>query len=235
MKARIYTQLAIVFLFLSCGNNKNTDPDKGSADYISTSQQTEFSDISANNIPVIDSTNFEHFTETDKVDHFTWEDLPVKDFPITDNTNFNWYDPTERDKIDEKEIKRLNLKSLSEYTKTEDASFHYNYRIHFSDDFYSIVISIGFDMALATYLVNFDKNDKIIDKIEIAFDETAESIYQKTSDIYQNKIVVEAETSYDEPIYIKTENYIIEKDGTFKETMTTVIDFEKLAKEKHKQ
>lgn len=256
MKTRIYTLLTVVFLFLSCGNSKNTNPDKRSADFISTPQQAESTDISVNDIPVIDSTNFEHyvktnkidstsgkdvptidsdFTEMDKVDRFTWENLPIKDFPITDNTNFNWYYLIERDEIDEKEIKTLNLKSLSEGTETEDVSFHYNYRIHFSDDFYSIVISIGFEMALATYLVNFDKNDKIIDKIEIAFDETAESIYRKTSDIYQNKIVVEAVSIYDEPIFIKTENYIIEKDGTFKETMTAVIDFEKLAKEKHKK
>ena len=226
MKPLYYILLAIVFLFVSCRNSKNTNSDKGGADSISTSQQAEFTD----------STNFEHFTETDKVDRSIWKGLPIKNLPIIDTTNFDWYDLMERDTIDEKEIKRLNLKSLNEYTEIGSASFHYNYRIQFSDDFYSIVISINIDnMALATYLVNFDKNDKIIDKLEIAFDETAESIYRKTSDINQNKIVVEAISSYDEPIFIKTENYIIEKSGTFKETMTTVIDFEKLATEKHKK
>ena len=213
MKIRNYTLLVIVFLFLSCGNSKNKNPGKGSTDSIPASQQAESTDTSVNNISVIDS----NFAETDKIDRSTWKDLPIKKFPITDTTNFNWYDPTERDTIAEKEIKRLKLKSLNEYTETESASFHYNYRIHFSDDFYSIVISIGFYEALATCLVNFDKNDKIIDKLEIAFDEIAESIYWKTSEINQNLIVVEATTHYGDPPIIKTKNYIIEKSGKFKE------------------
>ena len=207
MKPLYYILLAIVFLFVSCRNSKNTNSDKGGADSISTSQQAEFTD----------STNFEHFTETDKVDRSIWKDLPIKNLPIIDTTNFDWYDLMERDTIDEKEIKRLNLKSLNEYTEIGYASFHYNYRIQFSDDFYSIVISIGFYEALATCLVNFDKNDKIIDKLEIAFDEIAESIYWKTSEINQNLIVVEATTHYGDPPIIKTKNYIIEKSGKFKE------------------
>ena len=69
---------------------------------------------------------------------------------------------------------------------------------------------------LFTTLLNIGKNDQIIDQLNIAYDEIAESAFRKTSSIDQNRIVVE-DWNYmtDEPTKTLT-TYRISKEGKFK-------------------
>ncbi|WP_454880805.1 hypothetical protein [Sphingobacterium detergens] len=137
--------------------------------------------------------------------------LPIRNFPITDSTTFDNF---------EKSGIRDNgfLKSIKFDPRRKDATnFRLNYKIPFSENFTSVVITYrGGENELFTILLTVDKNDKIIDKLEIAYDEIAESAFGKTSKIEKDKIVVtNSNWMIEEKPIFKDETYVLDKTGKF--------------------
>jgi len=137
--------------------------------------------------------------------------LPIRNFPITDSTTFDNF---------EKSGIRDNgfLKSIKFDPRRKDATnFRLNYKIPFSENFTSVVITYkGGENELFTILLTVDKNDKIIDKLEIAYDEIAESAFRKTSKIEKDKIVVtNSNWMIEEKPIFKDETYVLDKTGKF--------------------
>ncbi len=136
-----------------------------------------------------------------------FKNIPTKQFPIVDSTNFDNY---EKSGITDNDI----LKKIKFEVKRENAeNFRINYKIPFSENFttVSITYQIG-DHELFTTLITVDNENKIIDTLEISYDEIAESAFQKTSNINRNKIIVtEWNWMSGEP-----ETYILQIDGKFK-------------------
>lgn len=137
--------------------------------------------------------------------------LPIRNFPITDSTTFDNF---------EKSGIRDNgfLKSIKfDPGRKEETNFRLNYKIPFSENFTSVVITYkGGENELFTILLTVDKNDKIIDKLEIAYDEIAESAFGKTSKIEKDKIIVTSSNWMieEKPIF-KDETYVLDKTGKF--------------------
>lgn len=137
--------------------------------------------------------------------------LPERNFPVTDSTTFDNF---------QKFGMRDNgfLKLIKFDPRRKDATnFRLNYKIPFSENFTSIVITYqGGENELFTILLTVDKNDKIIDKLEIAYDEIAESAFGKTSKIEKDKIVVTNSNWMigEKPIF-KDETYVLEENGKF--------------------
>lgn len=137
--------------------------------------------------------------------------LPEHKFPITDSTTFDNF---------EKFGTRDNgfLKRIKFDPKRKDATnFRINYKIPFSENFTSVAVTYqGGENELFTILLTVDKNNKIIDKLEIAYDEIAESAFGKTSKIEKDKIVVTSSNWMNEakPIF-KDESYVLDKTGKF--------------------
>lgn len=137
--------------------------------------------------------------------------LPIRNFPITDSTTFDNF---------EKSGIRDNgfLKSIKFDPRRKDATnFRLNYKIPFSENFTSVVITYkGGENELFTILLTVDKNDKIIDMLEIAYDEIAESAFGKTSKIEKDKIVVtNSNWMIEEKPIFKDETYVLDKTGKF--------------------
>lgn len=141
-----------------------------------------------------------------------FENIPSKNFPIIDSTNFDNFkkNGTPNNGI----LKQFKLK-----TKKEDLkNFRINYRIPFSENFTTITITYqSGDHELFTSLITVNYKCEIIDMLEIAYDEIAESAFQKTSRIDKDKIIV---TNWNwmsgEPI-TENETYILQNNGKLKE------------------
>ena len=141
-----------------------------------------------------------------------FQDVPKKNLPLVDSTNFDNYNHRQGIKND------LFFKKIAfKKDQSEIENSRSRYQLDFSERFQSVVISyyLG-EHELFTTLIIIGKNDQIIDQLDIAYDEIAESAFRKTSSITQNKIVVE-DWNYmtDEPTRTVT-TYQISKEGKFK-------------------
>lgn len=139
-------------------------------------------------------------------------DLPNKSLPLIDSTNFDNYNHNLGIKND-LFFKKIQFKK----NQPEIQNCRLRYKVHFSEKFQSVVISYyQGEHELFTTLVNIGENNQIIDLLDIAYDEIAESAFRKKSSITQNKIVVEDwDYMNDEPIKTIT-TYQISKEGKFK-------------------
>lgn len=192
MRKLITPLLAITFLFQSCENKMK----KNATEKIKII--SEDSIIKYNEKEISINTNL-------------FENVPSKNFPIIDSINF---DNFEKIGIPDNGI----LKQIKFETKKEDAkNFRINYKIPFSENFTSFTITYqNGDHELFSSLITVSKEGKIIDKLEIAYDEIAESAFQKTSNITKNNIIV---TDWNwmsgEPVTEK-KIYILQNNGKFK-------------------
>lgn len=137
--------------------------------------------------------------------------VPVRHFPITDSTSF---DDFEKSGVPDTGI----LKRIKFDPRRKDATnFRLNYQIPFSDNFISVVVTYQCgEHELFTTLITINKEYTIIDKLEIAYDEVAESAFGKTSTIEKDKIVVTSANWMGEQPVFETETYILTSDGKFK-------------------
>ena len=142
--------------------------------------------------------------------------LKAVSLPYRDSTNFDNH--TDKPQMRETEIEQLRLKS-----KIPDGfGFTLNHKLIISPQFHAVVVSYQPDNeALCTALITYDKDYNIIDMLEIAFDEIAESMFRKESTVYTDHITVENMYCVDiccmeggAPT-IETTDYKIESDGTF--------------------
>ncbi len=186
----------ILLLSISCGNNKKTE-------IVKENIETENIAIDSSIPLTIQEVNIE-------LDFL--KNLKVVELPYRDSTNFDNHRNVRQ--MAENEIEQLKLKS-----KVPDGSeFALNYKIHFSNNFYAIVINYQLgDHELFSTLITYDNAYNIIDLLNVAYDEIAESWFRKESTIYKEHIVVE-DISYTDgnPQIVKT-NYKIDSNGMFVE------------------
>ena len=142
--------------------------------------------------------------------------LKVMSLPYRDSTNFDNH--IDKPQMREAEIEQLKLKSIV----PDGFGFTLNHKLNISPQFHAVIISYQPDNeALCTALITYDKDYNIIDMLEIAFDEIAESIFRKESTVYTDHITVES-ISYiyfscmeEEWPMVEAIDYKIESDGTF--------------------
>lgn len=138
--------------------------------------------------------------------------IPTRSFPIVDSTNFDNYKDQDGI-IDDSFIEKKQFQN----NKPEAENIRLRYRLNYSKNYYSVVISYrSGEHELFTTLVTIDETKKIIDELNIAYDEIAESAFRKTSSMDQTKIVVEDWNYFSEEPIKKIANYLVKKDGTFK-------------------
>ncbi|MDR2474399.1 MAG: hypothetical protein LBD45_00940 [Bacteroidales bacterium] len=112
--------------------------------------------------------------------------LQIKDLPLIDSTSFDNYGFA--NKLNQTQIQALKLNG-----RFNDVSdFYLNYRINLSENVISLVISYQKgEYELFTVLINYDDDYNIIDTLDIAYDEIAESLSRIISTVQTDKILVE--------------------------------------------
>lgn len=195
MKKRCTLFLITAFLFSACDSKteKKTTETQPTEAVTKDSMYTEPNEGS-------------YTAETDRL-----ATLPVKHFPIIDSTNFENF---EKSGIpDEGFLKQIKF----EPEHIETNNFRLNYKIPFSENFTSVVVTYqSGEHELFTSLITVNKKREIIDRLGIAYDEVAESAFRKTSKIEKDNIVVTAENWMSEEPIFETKTYILQTSGKFK-------------------
>lgn len=188
-----YVSFLVVILatLISCNKKENK----------SESLNSEIPKIETKDTLNVKETDFQKF-----VDHFSESSLPHKD-----STNFDNVEKLAD--LSERQISQLKLKELF----PDIHSFKINNHFNLSDNFESLSVTyFKGEMEVSTELINYTKEGKIIDHIEISYDEIAESAFRKESLINKNQIIVYSENSFEEPVKTEKEKIFINSDGHFK-------------------
>lgn len=147
---------------------------------------------------------------TRKIDGYV-QDIPTKMLPLRDSTNFDTFSFAH--KLSEEQIAELKLR-----TRYKDAAgFAFNYKINLSDTYTALVIcrQQG-DFELFSTLITYDKDYAIIDALDIAYDEIAESLIRKESDLSATRIIVETITYEGDEPTVEKQTYTIQPNGKIK-------------------
>ena len=136
------------------------------------------------------------------------EKFPLKLTPVVDSTNFdneNLLKP-----LTEADLKELKLDKVF----TDGSNFKINSRYELSPEFKTISVSFNKgEMEISTELLNFNLQGELIDHMEVAYDEIAESAFRKSSQITKDKIVLTDENYLEDPAKIQKFTYKILPSG----------------------
>lgn len=115
------------------------------------------------------------------------KNLPVRNFVITDSTNFDNYQ--EQGIADDVFIKKIKFKTSNSTAE----HFRLRYKVPFSENFNAVVITYrDGEHELFTTLVSLDKSGNIIDQLDIAYDEIAESAFSKIGKLEKDRISIQS-------------------------------------------
>lgn len=115
-----------------------------------------------------------------------FEEIESIQLPFKDSTNFDNF--KESRKLTNLQASVLKLNTIYGSTK----GFYSRYTVPFSTKFKSLVISYrASEHELITTLINYDINYNILGKVDIAYDEIAESQFRKESLLTMDKIIVD--------------------------------------------
>src|SRR5690606_7668379 len=136
--------------------------------------------------------------------------LPVKHFPITDSTNFDNFEPLGEPDVD-------FLSKIKAHTGSEEISHvGLNYSIPSASKFTSVVVTYqNGEHELITSWVTLDDKNNIIDKLDIAYDEIAESAFRTISVINKDSIWVTHWNFMGEVPIEEREAFALQSNGKF--------------------
>jgi len=136
------------------------------------------------------------------------ENIPERQIPLTDSTNFENFSSNKI--LNQSQLDLIQIKKIAE--NPENVVAHYQLKL--SKNFKTFVFTYNRgEMELFSTLVNYDNNYNFISKLDIAYDETAESWFRTESKINSKEIVVN-EMSYTEELEkSKKTDYKIQENG----------------------
>ncbi|MNK25807.1 hypothetical protein D3C87_441350 [compost metagenome] len=136
--------------------------------------------------------------------------VPFRKLPLTDSTNFDNFD--DKEALSKELIKKLHLKDI----EPDYENFYSRYRLAFSDGIDAVAITMAIENEMKTYLVTYRKEDyQVIDKLQIAYDEIAESMSRTESKLTVKEIEVREQNYWSEMPELTIKKYCIEKSGKF--------------------
>jgi len=116
--------------------------------------------------------------------------IKEKTMPVIDTTNFDNINAQIKN-YNTKQIENLQLDEI--YSNIENVVFKFipSYKLNISKEFITIIIIVHKgEHELETILINYDLKGKLIDYKIIAYDEIAESMFQKISQINNTKLII---------------------------------------------
>ncbi|WP_312137528.1 hypothetical protein [Sphingobacterium sp.] len=134
--------------------------------------------------------------------------IPEKSLPYTDSTNFDNFN---NDGISNPALISA-IKFEGEFEHVQDVRIRY--KLNFSDDITGLVVTypIG-DHELNTTLLLLNKELKLVDQMDIAYDEIAESAIREISLIEKEKLSIEHWNYFSDEPTVEKKVYQIRQDG----------------------
>ncbi|WKK57140.1 hypothetical protein [Sphingobacterium sp. BN32] len=189
MKFFLFTPI-LLFILLSCQSGKKPQEVKDTARTL-PKLDTNVRDIPQDGGSAIDLTA-----------------IPEKSLPYTDSTNFDNFN---NDGISNPALISA-IKFEGEFENVQDVRIRY--KLNFSDDITGLVVTypIG-EHELNTTLLLLNKELKLVDQMDIAYDEIAESAIREISLIEKEKLSIEHWNYFSDEPTVEKKVYQIRQDG----------------------
>jgi hypothetical protein len=163
-----------------------------------------------------DSTDLNSFRSNTLFDSLTVEKLPY-----CDSINMETFLPIHKTKLNPAHIELLKLRDLRVFREYDwpmpDSVFTAVCRLKLSKNYYSVIINYNGENETMNYLINYDREFKVIDYLETAYDELVESALRTYSGIDSTSITVRFSNILSEPALVQEYVYQITDDGFFRE------------------
>lgn len=158
------------------------------------------------------------------------ETTRTRTLPLIDNRNFDSF--IEAEDYNDVNIEVLNLDNILYHNFNKDIHKYRaiaSYKIKFTEDFYSIVVTIKKgDNKMESILLNYTLDGKFIDSILIAHDEIDEYPTRTTTKITQSTLTRSHIFREDQEERIEESVYKIDVDGTIKELSSEEVLIDKV-------
>ena len=140
-----------------------------------------------------------------------WDTLQQKAAPCFEQLKFETYE--HKRAFSDEDILAFQLDSIIE--NYEEKLVMPAYSIELSADFRSLVIyTEENEHEIKATLINYTNDNEFIDKLNVSYDEIAESAYSFESEIASGSVLTTSFTTWDETI-IEKEKYLITEAGYF--------------------
>ncbi len=154
----------------------------------------------------------------------------TRNLPLTIETNFDSFiDEADYTEVD---IEALQLNTIVYHNFQKDIHSYKaiaSYQIGFSEDFYSIVVTvIKGDTQMESILINYTLDGKFIDRILVAHDDISESPTSTTTSISGSTLIRNHMFIEEQQERIEESIYRIDTDGTIKELSSEEVLFDKV-------
>lgn len=157
-----------------------------------------------------------------------FDSIPVKSLPYADSISADEALPVHRIKMTPKQLAFLNIRNireLNEYYATEpDSAFALVCRLPLSGNYFSIVINFSGPNESLNYLINYDREYRIIDYLMTAYAETMETSMRTSASVDTTGLIIRTGNLLKEAESMNTYRYSITEEGFFREEMQPVAD-----------
>jgi hypothetical protein len=148
------------------------------------------------------------------------DSVPFATLPYTDSICIANDLPLRKIRISVADIGLLKIKKLREFSdqsdEMPDSLFTLVCRLDLSPEYYSLIINCNNESETMNYLINYDRDFRVIDYMETCFEQIADCLTRTTSVIDTSGVTVSHSNILD-PSGSKAYIYVISPDGFFRE------------------
>lgn len=156
-----------------------------------------------------------------------FDSIPMEKLPYTDSIAVSDSKPLRQIKINPTQLAFLQFRNIrdfsSYYWPQPDSAFTIVCRLPLSENFYSIIFNYEGQNESMNYLIHYDSQFRVIDYIEVAYDEWVESALRTTAVIDAGRMTIVTNNYMDELESKSTYQYAISTDGFFREIPAEVV------------
>lgn len=147
-----------------------------------------------------------------------YQKFDLKQTPICDTTNFDTFKEVKL--LEQSEVEMLELNMLYPEYVDQNVRFQPAYRLGLSNDYITLVLHVlKGDHELESVLVNYSKDQMLLQHLVIAYDEIAEGWSRKYASI-QNDVITIVDVFYGENKQVDTTKFHINRFGEINELAT---------------
>ena len=156
-----------------------------------------------------------------------FDSLPVEKTPYTDSISVDDSKPLRKIALNKKQLDFLKIRQLRAFRDygdyAADSQFTAVCRLKLSPDFYSVIINFSSENESMDYLITYDQNFKVVDYLEVSYDEIAESASRIISVIDTGSIRLTTYSFWEQPGTKEGFVYNISSDGFFREDLNNEV------------
>lgn len=155
-----------------------------------------------------------------------FDSVPFEPLPYTDSICMETFKPLRNISLSAKTIEFLQIKNIRDFKEYDwqmpDSAFSIVCRLKLSKDFYSLIFNYDGENETMNYMINYDREYKVIDYIETSYDELVESVSRINSTIDTSGVNVMFSNFLDDGNNTQVYHYTLSSEGFFREQLAVI-------------